>query len=566
MLCESASASTLFKSLSWWGLWMQKAVLLLSEPSMLSPRKTLLPSRIAVLSRTSGCKLSGYCASMLESLSNLSLQKENSAWKEGEERCEIPTTTVYFVKKTASQTTKRFPLTTTKAPVLLQDYHLNHLTEESMNYVSEVPRAGRLYEEQRHRRVKRMGCQACRNGVPLAKHKRAKRSLCVPCTYLQPQYSENNPLTQPSLPQSPVGVPVNPAHRAKREGCLPHPECLLHSRRYKRNLVGSQYCEPCNGFYGRRKRETEIDECHKDRMERTKRSAEDTNCDVDEFDADGSHTLSSSLSRMKRQAYSPKGILDIVKVFSKTMANEGPNSAGCMKFPACVLMNKRRRKRYAGRVSKWHEAVKSQKEAVKKHRVRVKRQFFAPDAAASCVPCPAWVTLALASRKKRAANETDDFHEMTISEAIADIRKRKGYKMGFDDEDQHKDRDSSEEAPRRKQSCVQTEDCLNDIEYAVFQKVYHNSRTKREAIFRRKKCQRCGDGSSLKRVKRNFGLPNINASEQNCLAFPECRHRYKRSFFDDCNICTPDTGLRKKRKKRTTGATCYPCPGTKGLG
>ena len=51
--------------------------------------------------------------------------------------------------------------------------------------------------------------------------------------------------------------------------------------------------------------------------------AEDTNCDVDEFDADGSHTLSSSLSRMKRQAYSPKGILDIVKVFSKTMANEG---------------------------------------------------------------------------------------------------------------------------------------------------------------------------------------------------------------------------------------------------
>ena len=83
-------------------------------------------------------------------------------------------------------------------------------------------------------------------------------------------------------------------------------------------------------------------------------------------------------------------------------------------------------------------------------------------------------------RKKRAANETDDFHEMTISEAIADIRKRKGYKMGFDDENQDNDRDSSEEAPRRKQSCVQTEDCLNDIEYAVFQKVYHNSRTKRE--------------------------------------------------------------------------------------
>lgn len=48
-----------------------------------------------------------------------------------------------------------------------------------------------------------------------------------------------------------------------------------------------------------------------------------------------------------------------------------------------------------------------------------------------------------------------------------------------------------EEKPRRKQGkCDQTDDCLNDVEYAIFKKVYHNTRVKREvgknSIFRDK--------------------------------------------------------------------------------
>lgn len=328
--------------------------------------------------------------------------------------------------------------------------------------------------------------------------------------------------------------------------CLPHPQCTLHVRRYKRNLIGSQYCEPCNGHYGRKKREAERDQC----LRREKRYA-DEQCDNDEF---------SINERSKRQAYNPKGILDIVKMLSKASSG-GNNPGGCMKFPACVLAQKKRRKRNADRMDKYYKAVEEHKKKVEEYELameehkRVKRQFFAPDNSAACVPCPAWVTLALASRKKREADDEKNgttSKQMTISEAIADIRSKKGYKLGFEDDEEE---DSSEETieMRRKQrrSCEQSDDCLNNVEYAVFQKVYAEKRTKREAIFRRKKCTRCGvSGLAPHRVKRNFGGPNINVSEQNCMAFPQCRHRVKRNLFgEDCNICTADSGVKRRRKR-----------------
>lgn len=250
-----------------------------------------------------------------------------------------------------------------------------------------------------------------------------------------------------------------------------------------------------------------------------------------------------------------------------------------MKFPACVLAQKKRRKRNADRLDKYYQAVEEHKKQVEEYEKaleehkRVKRQFFAPDNSAACVPCPAWVTLALASRKKREAGkgeheDHEDSKQMTISEAIADIRSKKGYKEGFDEDDEEEKDNSSEETieMRRKQrrSCQQSDDCLNNVEYAVFQKVYAEKRTKREAVFRRKKCSRCGvSGLTPHRVKRNFGQPNINVSEQNCMAFPQCRHRVKRNLFgEDCNICTQDTGLRRRKRNFGT-AQCYPCPGTR---
>ncbi|VDL87270.1 unnamed protein product [Nippostrongylus brasiliensis] len=252
---------------------------------------------------------------------------------------------------------------------------------------------------------------------------------------------------------------------------------MLAPRRVRRNLE-SQYCEPCTGgYYGRKKREAERD-----------------------------------------------------------VLPGGPG--GCMKFPACVLAQKKRRKRHAERTEQYHKQLEAHKRALKDHEeqhIRQKRQFFAPDANAACVPCPAWVTLALASRKKRSTNssedsELDEIPRMSLAEAIADIRKRAGYKAGFDDNDQ---------SPRRKQGkCDQTDDCLNEVEYAIFKKVYHNNhRVKREVCsefpfyflffhcflyfiiithtqtFRRRKCERCGSGFDGKRVKRNFGSPTINASE-----------------------------------------------------
>uniref|UniRef100_A0A0K0D1D1 SAP domain-containing protein n=1 Tax=Angiostrongylus cantonensis TaxID=6313 RepID=A0A0K0D1D1_ANGCA len=234
-------------------------------------------------------------------------------------------------------------------------------------------------------------------------------------------------------------------------------------------------------------------------LRRDKRSTS-AECEVDEF----------LVTRMKRQAYNPSGILDIVKVLSKTMASEaGPN--GCVKFPACILAKRKRRKRHAERTEHYHKATEYRQvfDDHEKHHLRQKRQFFTPDANAACVPCPAWVTLALVSRRKRSTNSSnelgdDEIPHMTISEAIADIRKRAGYELGFPDDD---------ESPRRKQgACEQTDDCLNEVEYAIFKKVYHNTRVKRE-IFRRRKCERCGSGSGGKRVKRNFGEPTINASE-----------------------------------------------------
>ncbi|GMR56020.1 hypothetical protein PMAYCL1PPCAC_26215, partial [Pristionchus mayeri] len=156
-----------------------------------------------------------------------------------------------------------------------------------------------------------------------------------------------------------------------------------------------------------------------------------------------------------------------------------------------------------------------------------------------------------AARTKRDANITvmDEFDKKwSLSDAIADIRKRKGYEAGF-----------SESDTRRHPSgrCKQTDDCLNDTELAIFRKVYH-SRTKREQI-RRRKCVSCGGESSvLVRMKRSFGDPDTNASAYNCLAFPQCRTRVKR-FLDECNICTPHAE-RKRRKKRDFGQPqCYPC-------
>ena len=110
-----------------------------------------------------------------------------------------------------------------------------------------------------------------------------------------------------------------------------------------------------------------------------------------------------------------------------------------MKFPACVLASRKRRKRNAEVYAQYHSAVAEHQKALAEHQalveaheehIRTKRQFFAPDNAGTCVPCPAWVTLALASRKKREADGKKD-KPMTLKEAIADIRKKKGYELNF---------------------------------------------------------------------------------------------------------------------------------------
>ncbi|CAJ0562797.1 unnamed protein product, partial [Mesorhabditis spiculigera] len=401
-----------------------------------------------------------------------------------------------------------------------------------------APRAGGLYERSRASRIRRDagGCAQCVNGEPVTQ--RVKRTACQPCTYLQPQYSENNPFL-PGGPQlmSQVGRPLK---RSKREEgkCLPHPQCTLAPKRRSRRNVHSQYCEPCGGLYGRRKREAEQDACIRRNLEQKDRCEKQFH---DEFDAEDGE--GSVLMRMKRQAYDGKGLLDLVKVMSKAAA--APTvTAGCVKFPACVLAQKRRRKRHAERMEQYHKALAEHKE----QHSRVKRQFFTPDQSANCVPCPAWVTMALASRKKRGAAENDedlvDGPKMSLSDAIKDIRRKKGYEPGF------------KHGTRSGGHCDQTHDCLNEVEYAVYMKVYH-TRTKRSA--KRSKCTQCGTSDLLsKRVKRSFG-PDVNASEHDCLAFPLCRNRVKRNFID-CNICTATPNRRKRTVETEDLVELLPMP------
>ncbi|TKR96972.1 hypothetical protein L596_010909 [Steinernema carpocapsae] len=277
-------------------------------------------------------------------------------------------------------------------------------------------------------RTKRDGaCIPCINGKALQK-KRTKRSdYCVQCTYLQPSYNES-----PNIPaygrspndvrRSPVPFPTDPADRVKRQaGCLPHPQCTQFKKRSKRTL-GSQYCEPCpGGLHGRKKRDAKRDTCLKrqKRSRDSQESGERRGCDRDDED-DDEEEGTFSMARMKRQAYNPSGILDIVKVLSRASTGGQRGPGGCMKFPSCVLAKKRRRKRHAERLGKYHEAVAKHKEELVRH----KRQFYAPDQAANCVPCPAWVTLALASaRKKREAEGYDK--PLKVAEEISErIRHR----------------------------------------------------------------------------------------------------------------------------------------------
>lgn len=166
--------------------------------------------------------------------------------------------------------------------------------------------------------------------------------------------------------------------REKRNGCIPPPTCLTMRRRSKRNF-NSQYCEPCPGGYrGRVKREDERQQC----MDRRKKRATDGEEYCEEESSSNDFT---SITRMKRQAaYSPNGALDIMKVLSKLTTNRAVGGGGCMEFPACVLAQKKRRKRHAERIIKHQKALKRYKRALKEHEKvveRHKRQFFAPDAA-----------------------------------------------------------------------------------------------------------------------------------------------------------------------------------------
>ncbi|KAK0425665.1 hypothetical protein QR680_009310 [Steinernema hermaphroditum] len=418
--------------------------------------------------------------------------------------------------------------------------------QESAGVAEKAPQArGGLFAANRQPRVKREGCQLCLNGNPIVSKTRQKRSFdCVLCTYLQPTYNSSpNALaygvSANSVRRSPVPIPVDPAHRVKRQGCLPYPQCTQLKKRSKRT-IGSQYCEPCpGGLHGRKKREAARDTCLKrqKRAYESEESSEGTRCKNDDEDEEEE---SFSLTRMKRQAYNPSGILDIVKVLSRMSSGGARSPGGCMKFPACVLAKKRRRKRHAARLEKYHEAVGRHKEELVRH----KRQFYAPDQAANCVPCPAWVTLALASRTKREVEPKSEDHTQSLSfaDAVHDIRRRQRTRS-YERED-----------------CEQTEDCMNDDDYNEFMRIY--SRKKRQSFLsphrREKRCVQC---SGSDRVKRSFGGPNINASAQSCSAFPACRHRVKRDGFD-CNICTPNANpLKKSRRKRNFGtAQCYPCP------
>uniref|UniRef100_A0A7E4ULW5 VWFC domain-containing protein n=1 Tax=Panagrellus redivivus TaxID=6233 RepID=A0A7E4ULW5_PANRE len=431
---------------------------------------------------------------------------------------------------------------------------------EPKDIVEEAPVAragiGKLFERNRHIRTKRANCQFCVDGRPL---KREKRNACIQCNYLQPVYDGN--VNVPaygrdlSRLQTPVPVPIK---REKRNGCIPPPTCLALRRRSKRNF-NSQYCEPCPGGYaGRKKREDERQSCM-DR--RKKRAAEGHEMCEHEEDED-----TFTITRMKRQAaYTPNGALDIMKVLSKMTANRAAGPGGCLEFPACVLAQKKRRKRMAEKAEQHQKAMRRYKRALEEHEKvveRHKRQFFAPNTAgANCVPCPAWVTLALTSRKRRSPDkdesenidfQVEDPSIEDLKKALTDIRRRE---QQFEYEEDH---------------CEQTADCMNDAEYGEFMRKYHLGRKKRQVFFPenrpRKQCISCHGKTSRGRSKRAFGKPTINASAGNCYAFPACRTRVKRNNLNlnlECAMCTPDAEpLKKVRVKRLGQVQCYPCPKT----
>uniref|UniRef100_A0A0K0FZR4 Sperm mitochondrial-associated cysteine-rich protein-like n=1 Tax=Strongyloides venezuelensis TaxID=75913 RepID=A0A0K0FZR4_STRVS len=401
------------------------------------------------------------------------------------------------------------------SPKTGQSEFLSTIIEEP-DSVANAPRAGKLFEASRHQRKKRDLCQACNNGIPIIKHRQKRSFDCVQCIYLKPRYdtSVNKPpfVGQGNFPQSPVPYPANPRDRVKRNGCLPYPGCLQVKRRSKRNW-NSQYCEPCGGYHARRKRDAERDTCLREKYERDKQNG--CKGSSAEFDED---EVEKENFRSKRQAYGKNGLLDLVKVLAKASTTHmvGPGGDTCLPFPQCVMAKRKRRKRSLSKLESYENALLNHKLKVMEHEEAVKRhkrQFYAPDQSANCVPCPAWVTLALAARKKR-----------DVDNGV----------------------------------CEQTDDCLNDKEYKVFMKRFmRTTRKKRE--LKRPICRHCTGRETIHRTKRNFGGPTINASAHECTAFPACRTRKKRNFLD-CNICTPDPGVKRRKKRMGDSAKCYPCP------
>uniref|UniRef100_A0AC35TVV5 DHHC domain-containing protein n=1 Tax=Rhabditophanes sp. KR3021 TaxID=114890 RepID=A0AC35TVV5_9BILA len=388
---------------------------------------------------------------------------------------------------------------------------------ESPDEVASAPKAGRLFETSRNHRTKReLLCAPCINGRPILKARQKRNLDCVQCVYLKPQYDttviQNPMLPANPIPQSPLPYPADARERVKRNGCLPYPGCLNLRRRSKRNW-NSQYCEPCGNFATRMKRDTERDTCLRDKYENDKQKGCRGSAPGDTGEDDGEGF------RMKRQAYGKNGLLDLVKVIAKaaTTHNVSPGGDSCLPFPSCVMAKRKRKKRALNKLANYENSLINHRIKVLQHEVAVirhKRQFYAPDSTANCTPCPAWVTLALAAARKK--------------------------------------RDAGGEV------CDQTADCLNPQDYKNFMRKFMNSRKKRSA--RRPICRRCTGQEPIHRVKRAFGGPTINASAAACNAFPSCRTRTKRNLFEDCAICTPDPGLRRRKKRMLDTAKCYPCP------
>uniref|UniRef100_A0A0N5A196 Sperm mitochondrial-associated cysteine-rich protein-like n=1 Tax=Parastrongyloides trichosuri TaxID=131310 RepID=A0A0N5A196_PARTI len=398
------------------------------------------------------------------------------------------------------------------SPKSSTDEFINNIIE-SPDEIANAPRAGKLYESSRIHRKKRNACQTCINGRPIIKHREKRSFDCVQCVYLKPRYDvtpNRFPYSSPpGFQQSPVPYPVNPRERVKRNGCLPYPGCMQVRKRSKRNW-NSQYCEPCGGYHARKKRDIERDTCLREKFENDKaRGCKGGSAEIEEDSGEN--------FRSKRQAYGKNGLLDLVKVLAKaaTTHQVGPGGESCLPFPQCVMAKRKRKKRSLSKLAAHENAILNYRIKLMEHErelVRHKRQFYAPDQSANCVPCPAWVTLALAARKKR-----DNYGV-----------------------------------------CEQTDDCLNEREYKAFMKRFmRQSRKKRE--LKRPICRHCTGRETVHRTKRNLGGPTINASAHQCTAFPACRTRKKRNFLD-CNICTPDPGNKRRKKRMADSAKCYPCP------